>query len=111
MLDSFHLFRSGGSVVDIAAISPAWLRYAQFCDAPATSPATMAGTSEEARFERLMPSDGGLPLREFLAALPVGIPLGLEAPMRRMSASVGAVERARRALLAARRLAEAIPHL
>lgn len=108
MLDPFHLFRSGGTVTDIAAIDPKWLRYAQFCDAPAQAPATIAEISEEARFERLPPGEGGLPLREFLDALPPGIPLGLEIPMRRLSGTVGAVERARRALVAARCVAEGL---
>jgi sugar phosphate isomerase/epimerase len=104
MLDPFHLFRSGGSVADIASLDPDWLRYAQFCDAPAQAPASFAAISEEARFERLPPGEGGLPLREFLQALPANIPLGLEVPMRRLSENVNGVERARRALVAARRV-------
>jgi sugar phosphate isomerase/epimerase len=105
MLDPFHLFRSGGSITDIAALDPAWLRYAQFCDAPAAAPATLAAISEEARFERRMPGDGDLPLREFVAALPPGVPLGLEVPMRQLAQSVGAIERATRVLRAAKRVA------
>jgi sugar phosphate isomerase/epimerase len=107
MLDPFHLFRSGGRVADIGSIDPRWLRYAQFCDAPSEPPPTIAEISEEARFERLPPGEGGLPLQEFLRALPRDIPLGLEIPMRRLSATVGPVERARRALSAARQVAAA----
>lgn len=102
MLDPFHLFRSGGSVADVAAIDPSRLRYAQFCDAPAVPPSTVQVISEEARFERLFPGEGGLPLREFLAALPDNIPLGIEVPTRQLGLSVGPGERAARALRAAK---------
>jgi len=102
MLDPFHLFRSGGSVADLAAIDPSQIRYAQFCDAPLAAPPTIQAISEEARFERLLPGEGGLPLCEFLGALPDGIPLGLEIPTRSLAASVGPVERAARALRAAK---------
>jgi sugar phosphate isomerase/epimerase len=105
LLDPFHLFRSGGTLADIANLDPKWLRYAQFCDAPATAPLTLAEISEEARFERLMPGDGGLPLVDFLRLLPPAAPLGLEIPMRRLSAEMGTEERLHRALLAAKRVA------
>jgi sugar phosphate isomerase/epimerase len=102
LLDPFHLFRSGGTVQDIASIDPTRLRYAQFCDAPPVAPPTVQAISEEARFERLFPGEGGLPLREFLHALPAGIPLGLEVPTRELARSLGPVERAARALRAAK---------
>lgn len=102
LLDPFHLFRSGGTVQDIASIDPTRLRYAQFCDAPLTAPPTVQAISEEARFERLFPGEGGLPLHAFLRALPDGIPLGLEVPARQLARSVGPVERAARALRAAK---------
>jgi len=105
LLDPFHLFRSGGKLADLAGIDPKWIRYAQFCDAPAQAPTTIAEISEEARFERLIPGDGGLPLREFVKALPTGIPLGLEIPMRKLSATMSVDERIRRALVAAERVA------
>lgn len=105
MLDPFHLFRSGGSVADVAGIDPSRLRYAQFCDAPLAPPPTIQAISEEARFERLFPGEGGLPLIEFLRALPQGIPLGLEIPRRQLAQSVGPGERAARALRAAKTVA------
>jgi sugar phosphate isomerase/epimerase len=63
---------------------------------------TLAEISEEARYERLVPGQGGLALQAFLQALPDGIPLGLEVPMRRLSQTVSAVDRAARALRAAK---------
>lgn len=105
LLDPFHLIRSGGKVGDIALIDPARIRYAQFCDAGATPPATMAGISEEARYDRLLPGEGGLPLHDFIAALPVGIPFGLEVPNRKLAAALELDERLRRTLAAAQRVA------
>ncbi|MFM0337697.1 sugar phosphate isomerase/epimerase family protein [Paraburkholderia fungorum] len=105
LLDPFHLIRSGGKVGDIAAIDPTRIRYAQFCDASATTPATTAAISEEARYDRLLPGDGGLPLREFVAALPAGIPFGLEVPNRKLAVTLELDERLRRTLAAAKRVA------
>jgi sugar phosphate isomerase/epimerase len=105
LLDPFHLFRSGGTIADVRALDPARIRYAQFCDAPAVAPATVAQISEEARFQRRFPGEGGLPLAAFLSALPLGTPLGLEVPTRRLAQTLGPVERARRALRAARAVA------
>ncbi|HEX3637808.1 MAG TPA: sugar phosphate isomerase/epimerase [Paraburkholderia sp.] len=105
LLDPFHLIRSGGKVSDIAAVEPARIRYAQFCDASGKAPDTTAGISEEARYDRLLPGEGGLPLREFVAALPAGIPFGLEVPNRRLAESLELDERLRATLAAAKRVA------
>ena len=104
LLDPFHLFRSGGEVSDIAKVDPACLRYAQFCDASVTPPPTTAAISEEARFDRMLPGEGGLPLRDFVNALPADIPLGLEVPNRRLAGTVDLDERLRRTLVAARQV-------
>jgi sugar phosphate isomerase/epimerase len=105
LLDPFHLYRSGGKVADIAALDPKLIRYAQFCDAPAAAPATTAAISEEARFDRMLPGEGDLPLREFLDALPPDTPLALEVPNRRLAEAVDLDERLRRTLAAAKKLA------
>jgi sugar phosphate isomerase/epimerase len=106
LLDPFHLFRSGGQVSDIAKVDPARIRYAQFCDASATPPSTTAAISEEARFDRLLPGEGGLPLRDFVNALPRGIPLCLEVPNRRLAETIDLDERLRRTLVAAKTLVD-----
>ncbi|WP_028216659.1 sugar phosphate isomerase/epimerase family protein [Paraburkholderia oxyphila] len=102
LLDPFHLFRSGGSVSDIAGVPTHLLPYAQFCDASSAAPATLAAISEEARFDRKLPGEGGLPLADFVNALPADIPLGLEVPNRILAASIGLDERLRRTLNAAK---------
>jgi sugar phosphate isomerase/epimerase len=58
----------------------------------------------EARGARLFPGDGDLDLIGLLRALPRDLPLSVEVPMTGLARSVGAVERARRALLATRRV-------
>jgi sugar phosphate isomerase/epimerase len=105
LLDPFHLFRSGGSVSDIASIPANLLPYAQFCDASGVAPATVAAISEEARFDRKLPGEGGLPLADFVTALPFDTPLGLEVPNRTLAASVDLETRLRRTLDAAKAVA------
>ncbi|MGO4283179.1 sugar phosphate isomerase/epimerase family protein [Bosea sp. TAB14] len=99
LIDALHLARSGGSPADIAAIDPALIAYGHLCDAPASSPG-LEGLRAEARGARLYPGDGGLPLADFLNALPADKPIALEAP----SAAYGHddSERARRAGAACR---------
>lgn len=105
LLDPFHLYRSGGETSDLVDLDPAWIRYAQFCDAPAVAPPTPAAISEEARYDRLLPGEGGLPLAAFLGAIPTGIPLELEVPNRTLAAKVAVVERLRATLRAAKEVA------
>jgi sugar phosphate isomerase/epimerase len=52
----------------------------------------------EARGERRFPGDGELNLVGLLRALPRDIPISIEVPTVTLARSVGAVERARRAL-------------
>lgn len=78
-VDALHLQRSGGSPASLAAVDPAWLACLQLCDAPAAQPADLAA---EARYDRLYPGEGGLPLRALLQAVPADLPISLEAPCR-----------------------------
>ncbi|MDP3675734.1 MAG: sugar phosphate isomerase/epimerase [Novosphingobium sp.] len=105
LVDAMHFFRSGGTVSQLAALDPALIGYAQLCDVPREGAGDYAN---EAMFGRLVPGEGELPLAAFVAALPAGIPIGLEVPMRdRALAGQGPVDRLRPAVEAARRLLEA----
>jgi sugar phosphate isomerase/epimerase len=104
LIDPFHLSRSRSRIEDIASIPPARLRFMQFCDVPAAIPPTMDAILAEARAERLFPGDGGVDLPGLLRAMPRDIPLSLEVPMRTLARTVGATERARRALAATKRV-------
>jgi sugar phosphate isomerase/epimerase len=92
-LDVLHLFRSGGSVDALRALDPELIACAQLNDAPLTAPADLA---REARFDRLLPGHGELPLRELVASLPQNMPLAIEVP----SAAQSGVSPADRALAA-----------
>lgn len=104
LIDPFHLSRSRSRIADIASVPPSRLRFMQFCDVPAAIPPTMDAILAEARAERLFPGDGGLDLVGLLRAVPRDIPLSLEVPAHSLARTVGATERARRALAATRRV-------
>jgi sugar phosphate isomerase/epimerase len=92
LLDAMHVFRSGAQVADIAALDPAMIGYAQLCDVPRVSQS--ANYADEARYERLPPGEGELPLREFIRALPRDVIVGLEIPMlARAEQGIGPFER------------------
>lgn len=104
LIDPFHLSRSRSRIEDIASIPSARLHYMQFCDVPAQLPPTMDAILAEARAERLFPGDGGVNLLGLLRAMPKDIPLSLEVPTETLARTVGASERARRAMAATRRV-------
>jgi len=104
LIDPFHLSRSRSRIEDIAAVPPSRWHFMQFCDVPAALPSTMDAILAEARAERLFPGDGGLDLIGLLRAVPADIPLSIEVPTHTLARSVGATERARRALAATRRV-------
>lgn len=82
LVDTLHLFRSGGSLADLAATvtsHPGLFSYAQWCDAPA-EPAgwSTAELVADALHERLLPGTGALPAADFVTTLPPGTPLSVE---------------------------------
>ena len=79
VVDALHLARSGGTAADLALIPTHLIALAQLCDAPATAP-SLDELPAEARQGRLFPGMGGLPLTDFLDALPNGVPLSIEVP-------------------------------
>jgi sugar phosphate isomerase/epimerase len=104
LIDAFHLSRSRSRIEDIATVPPSRLRFMQFCDVPAAIPPTMDAILAEARAERLFPGEGGIDLLGLLRAVPRDIPLSLEVPRLMLAKTVGATERARRALAATKRV-------
>jgi sugar phosphate isomerase/epimerase len=93
LVDALHLWRSGGTVADLATLKGEELAYIQLCDARATPP-RLKDLRAEARGDRFYPGDGGLDLASLLAALPAGLPLSVEAPCA-AHAALPAVERGR----------------
>ncbi len=80
LIDPIHVDRSDTTMADIAALDPALLPYAQFCDAPAhrPDPNDFAAVITDAIDLREQCGMGALPLGELYRALPSGIPLSLE---------------------------------
>jgi sugar phosphate isomerase/epimerase len=96
--DPIHFYRADNSLEDLKDVPH---RYLQFCDARRERPTEMQEMIRQARGDRLFPGEGGLDLREFLAALPAGLPMSLEIPH---AGGFAPLERARRALQATRKL-------
>ena len=77
LVDALHVQRCGVSIPALRSVDPALLSYVQLCDAPL---ARQTDEVREARYGRLLPGDGGLPLHDLLDALPGGLPVAVEAP-------------------------------
>ncbi|BBZ44222.1 sugar phosphate isomerase/epimerase family protein [Mycobacterium parmense] len=111
LIDNMHLVRSGAGAADVAAIDPGHIGYAQLNDTTLRPLPQHAGKyMEEAMFERLVPGEGELPLRDILSALPREIVMEIEVPRRALALSgVGPLDRMRPCVEAARRLLSEIP--
>jgi sugar phosphate isomerase/epimerase len=104
LVDALHLSRANASPADIKGYDPALFSYLHLCDAPPTAPAAAAAAlRNEARGGRLYPGEGGLWLKDFLAAFPAATPVAIEAPNHARS-HLPAKERAHLAMAATRRL-------
>jgi sugar phosphate isomerase/epimerase len=104
VIDPIHFDRGLSMPDEIAKAPRAFLRYMQFCDAPAARPTDTETLLLQARAERLMPGDGGLDLRGILRAVPPDLPLALEIPMRTLTQSMSALERTKQMVAKTRRL-------
>jgi sugar phosphate isomerase/epimerase len=103
LLDAMHVYRSGATSMDVAALDPAMIGYVQLCDVPMPDASDDYGM--EARDNRLCPGEGDLPLADFIAALPDTVTIGLEVPMAKKAAEgVGLREALTPCVTAARRL-------
>jgi sugar phosphate isomerase/epimerase len=103
LIDTMHLVRSGSSAADLAAIDPDYIGYAQLNDT--TLQPRLENYMEEAMFERMVPGEGELPLRDVLSALPPGIVIEIEVPRRSLAlAGVSPIDRLRPCVDAAHRL-------
>jgi len=103
LLDTMHLGRSGATGAEVAALDPELIGYVQLCDAPREP--LEPNYLQEATFERMVPGEGEMPLRDYLAALPPGVTISLEVPLRSQAeAGIKPELRLRRCVEAARRL-------
>src|SRR4029077_2767126 len=103
LIDTMHLVRSGSGAADLLALDPEHIGYAQLNDT--TLEPRIDNYMEEAMFERMVPGEGELPLRDILSALPPDIVIELEVPRRSLAlAGVSPIDRLRPCVDAARRL-------
>lgn len=96
VIDAIHVDRAGTTPAELAALPASRIAYAQLCDAAAERPTDTPTLLHQARAERMMPGDGGLDLIGMMRALPPRVAVSVEVPMRTLSRTVDARERARR---------------
>ena len=101
-VDALHLVRTGGTPGDVAALAPRYFAYAQVCDG---SGLALSSDYLPEALDRLIPGEGDFPLVPLIEALPLATALDVEVPSpRRAAAGIPALERARQAVAATRRL-------
>jgi sugar phosphate isomerase/epimerase len=122
LLDTLHFQRYGGRLEQLRSLDSQLQSYVQLCDAPLAPPRGLPrphrlprgqstdGTDLqlESRAMRLLPGDGELPLADFLAALPEGIPVSVEAPVLSLWETLTPVEYARRSRQAVENVTSAV---
>jgi sugar phosphate isomerase/epimerase len=102
-VDALHVQRTGADAGQLRALPPGMIGRSQINDGPLELP------REQWRFEglqqRRIPGEGEFPLVDFASALPAGVIVGVEVPLKDlMDGGVPASERARRAIAGARRI-------
>lgn len=107
ILDMLHIDRMGIPASSLAGIDTSLLHNIHLCDAP-PAPQDLETMIRHSAFDRDLPGEGALPLADYLGALPRERPLSIEIPMARLADSVTPKERARRCLVASRKMVEAI---
>ena len=94
LVDILHLTRTGGSIADLHSLPEGLVRYAQVCDGAAS--VAPEDIFHEAVYQRKLPGKGVFTLREFMAALPDDIYVGIEVPLKDLrDRGVSARDRAR----------------
>lgn len=103
LIDTMHLVRAGSGPHDIAKLDPALIDYIQVSDAPLRP--RFESYFEESMFERMVPGEGELGLRELFAAFPADRIYAIEVPQRAAArAGIDAGARLAKCVAATRRL-------
>jgi sugar phosphate isomerase/epimerase len=104
-IDCLHLIRTGGTAEDVAAVPAEYFSYAQLCDGPDLS--VQSDYLAEA-MNRMVPGEGVFPIAAILDAMPASVAVDVEVPsLTGQQQGIPALDRARRAVEAGRRLLEA----
>ena len=110
LADTIHVERSRTTLKDWAELPASLIDYVQFCDAPAGVPDTLEEILRQARYERLLPGEGGIDLQGFLRHLPVGRPIAVECWHHLRTPALGFEAWARQALQATQNLVHTFSH-
>ena len=110
LADTIHVERSRTTLKDWAELPASLIDYVQFCDAPAGVPDTLEEILRQARYERLLPGEGGIDLLGFLRHLPVGRPIAVECWHHLRTPAMGFDAWARQALQATQNTVQALSH-
>jgi sugar phosphate isomerase/epimerase len=108
LVDAIHFGRSASTLAEVERLPRECLHYAQVCDALVPGPAATEEIIRDARCARLLPGEGGLPLRELFTRLPSDLPVSVEIPHDVRAPAMGYEAWARAALAAARRVLEGV---
>ena len=102
-VDLLHLFRSGGTLEQLAAIPPEYIAYAQLSDGPMICLPELQ--EYEASIERQLPGEGSLDTIGFLNTLPPDCPVSIEVPRgSSLDAKMTKSARARCAMIASQHI-------
>ena len=109
LVDPLHFSRSSSTLTDLAQVPSHCLHYLQICDAPAEKPKTIEEMIHTARFDRLLPGEGGIDLNAIVSLLPHHIPVSVEVPNANRMSLLGREEWVRQALAASKATLSAMP--
>lgn len=102
LLDTTHLFRTGGTVAQVAALDQDMIGYCQLSDGRNAPPDDTY--MRTAMFARDVPGEGQLPLRELVRVLPPHVTVSLEIPRLEDLRTMSPRDHAARCFAAARAL-------
>jgi sugar phosphate isomerase/epimerase len=102
LVDPLHFSRSDSTIAELGGLRREWLHYWQLCDAPVQESYTTEELLHTARAERLFPGEGGIDLVSLARVMTPDLPVSLEIPREELARTVGAEERARRAMESAK---------
>ena len=81
MIDTMHVCRTGEAEL-VAGLEPELVGYVQISDAPRAMPVDDAAYMEEALYDRQIPGEGELPLKEILSTILPDVVVSAEVPLR-----------------------------
>ena len=105
-VDVLHLVRSGGTPKDVAALDESYFGVVQVCDAIGAHP---SNDYIKDVHNREVPGQGDLPIRDFLNAVPAGMPVEAEVPAaHRRASGISAAQHCREVFDATRAIVETL---